>query len=250
MRVILVYSGKGGVGKSTISYNIAYYLKKEGHKVGLFDADFNTPSIHKLVSGLPLERKVSIENFSIKPAIYEDMFVQSTGFINDNIGVIWNEDYIRGALYQFMSKEFQSVDFLIIDMPPGINEVHSEICKLFPNSEALLVISPSELSAEDTVKAHKFLKKVRISILGTIINMSYLTCEHCGKTNNLYPIKSNQMKSLPFVKDSYFLYEYPYSRLLVRTSEAGLPLLSISENDELKRRLKSTVKKIISYNKK
>lgn len=249
MKTLLIYSGKGGVGKSTISFNLAYLLKEKGFKVGLFDADFNTPSIHKLVQGLPLQKRPLIDNFSITPAIYDSILVQSTGFINNNLGVIWNEDYIKGAFYQLLGNKFKDVDYLVIDLPPGISAVHSNICELFPDSVVFFVISPSELSTEDTTKAYNFLKKLNIRILGTIINMSYFICEHCKDKNILHNNKGLNYTNIPFIKDSNLIVDLPYSSSLSYANEMGLPLIKIITNDILIEKLNIVVDNIIKNGK-
>lgn len=230
MKVIFVYSGKGGVGKSTISYNISYYLKNKGNKVAILDSDFNAPSLHKLFEGLSKEKDCEINNFKIYPAMYESILVQSTGFLNNNQGVIWNEDFIEGALFQLLTPDLFLCDYLIIDMPPGITEVHSQICKSFPNGKVIFIISPSHLSIEDTLKAYKFIDKLDIKTLGTIINMDYFKCESCNHENKLFDNLYLNFKEVNFIKNSKFVINLPFSSNISQANEKKIPLLKYSKN--------------------
>lgn len=229
-RVLFFYSGKGGVGKSTIACNCAFALASRGYKIGIIDADFNTPSVHRLISGIDCVQKAHLEKMKIQPAIYDNLLLQSTGFFNSNTGIIWNEDYIDGALFQLLDDKLWDVDFLVVDMPPSINKIHISLCQRFPNAELVFVNALSVLSIEDSNKAYNMAKTLGIKIIGNVFNMSALDCEKCNHKNSFY--EEDEFNEFAcFLEKEGFIEYIPFSKKFLTSSKQGIPIVKEFHND-------------------
>ena len=219
MKVLLVYSSKGGIGKSTVACNLAFTLQAMGARVGLFDADFKTPSIARLLSGVTLAELPVMSGLRIKPARAENgMLVQTTAYFNQNEMLFWTDDYIDGALWQLFSPtDWSGVDYLIADMPPAIETIHARLCSLFADAKVLLASTYSPLSIEDCKKGMAFLNELEMETIGIVMNMVYMHCEHCGQVMHLFD-HGNMELPLPI------LQELPLSQAVVESAQLGIPL--------------------------
>jgi len=183
--VIAVASGKGGVGKSTVTINLAMALAQTGAKVGLMDADIYGPSIPLMMgaTGKPLTtdgRVTPIEKGGVK--------MMSMGFlVPDNQPVIWRGPMVHGALTQFMNQvEWGDLDYLLIDMPPGTGDAQLTISQNAPLSGAIIVTTPQEVSLLDARKGLQMFVNVKVPILGIIENMAGYSCGHCGEITQIF----------------------------------------------------------------
>jgi ATP-binding protein involved in chromosome partitioning len=147
-KTFFIYSGKGGVGKSTVTYNLAYALKKRGNKVGILDLDLKTPNMYRLFNSSKNITPPIIEKMKIKPAEIDGILVQSTGFINNNSGLFFTDDLAEGACFQLLHKSLYDVDYLLVDLPPNMDKIHSLACKNFKSSKFILISTYSLLSLE------------------------------------------------------------------------------------------------------
>lgn len=184
--VIYVYSGKGGVGKSTFSTNLAYSLSNLQNKmrVGLFDADFEGPSISKLTAGLG-SVQTHMDGLTVNPVKLGNVYVQSIGFFEkESNGVFLNREMINGALEQLLLYADWNVDVLIIDLPPGTSEFHRKLLTLI-KGQALLLSTPNQLGLSDTYRGIDLLNKYDIPIMGLIKNMAYIDCGNCDERTYL-----------------------------------------------------------------
>jgi ATP-binding protein involved in chromosome partitioning len=183
--VIAVGSGKGGVGKSTIAACLAFALKRRGCSVGLMDADVYGPSIPHLlgVEGRPL-----IEDERIRPIVKDGMPIMSMGFlIPKDEAVIWRGPMLHGAVTQFLrDTNWGSLDYLIIDMPPGTGDVALTLSQLLPLTGAIAVCTPQDVALLDAVKAIAMFRKVKIPVLGVVENMSGFVCPGCGQRYDIF----------------------------------------------------------------
>ncbi len=186
--VILVMSGKGGVGKSTSTSLLASYLNKKGYTVGILDADITGPSIPKLFSLdnkrafvvdeniEPLESKSGIKIMSINLLVDED----------EN-AIIWRAPLINGAIKEFYEVvNWGNLDYLIIDLPPGTGDVPLSLMQSVDIMGIVLVTTPQELVNLIVKKSENMVKKLHIPILGIIENMSYFTCDSCNKKHYIF----------------------------------------------------------------
>ncbi len=185
--VILVMSGKGGVGKSTVAANLALALKKQGATVGLLDADMYGPSIPTMfgVMGRPTSRDgqkfLPLERFGVK--------LMSIGFLleNDRQAVVWRGPMLQGALLQFLKDvDWGELDYLVLDLPPGTGDVALTLSQKVRSTGAVVVTTPQEVALQDVYKSVAMAQKVGIEILGVVENESVFVCDGCGKRHPLF----------------------------------------------------------------
>ena len=184
--IIAVGSGKGGVGKSTISASLALGLQKSGSRVGIMDADVYGPSIPQLlgVSGRPTVD----DNQKITPIDCNGMPVMSMGFmIPEDEAVVWRGPMLHGAITQFLrDTAWGDLDYLIIDMPPGTGDIALTLSQLIPLSGCVVVCTPQKVALLDAVKAIAMFRKVNIPVLGMVENMSGFICPDCDKQYDIF----------------------------------------------------------------
>ena len=187
-KIIAVMSGKGGVGKSSISVLIAKQLKQMGYKVGVLDADITGPSVPRLL-GLKEKRAGNVEEMLLPVETNDGIKVMSLNFLmeNEDDPVIWRGPVIAGVVKQFWKDVFWGeLDYLVIDMPPGTGDVALTIMQSIPISGIVMVSVPQDLVSMIVSKAVNMTKKMNINVLGVIENMSYITCADCGKKIKLF----------------------------------------------------------------
>jgi ATP-binding protein involved in chromosome partitioning len=186
---LLVMSGKGGVGKSTIAAYLAAGLANRGFQVGLMDVDLHGPSIPRLLGlkgniqasviskkGIPLKYRPNMEVMSIESLLGDR-----------DAATIWRGPLKIGVIKQFISDiEWTNADYLIIDSPPGTGDEPLTVAQVIPDTKAIIVTTPQEISLADVRKSINFCRQVHMEILGLIENMSGLRCPHCGKAIDLF----------------------------------------------------------------
>lgn len=186
---IAVASGKGGVGKSTVAVNLAVALAKDGAKVGLIDADIYGPSI-PLMLGINKKPRIfqSKETMKMIPLENYGVKIISIGFlIDDNAPVIWRGPMASGAVKQFMTDvEWNELDYLIFDMPPGTGDIQLTLVQTIPLTGAVIVTTPQEVSLIDARKALKMFDRVNVPVLGIVENMSYFIAPDTGKKYDIF----------------------------------------------------------------
>ena len=184
--ILAVASGKGGVGKSTTSANLALALQAEGAKVGLLDADIYGPSIPRMmgVSGKPDSR----DGQRIEPKLAHGVQTMSIGFlIEEDTPMIWRGPMVTQALTQLLNEtNWVDLDYLIIDLPPGTGDIQLTLCQKVPVSGALIVTTPQDIALLDAKKALKMFEKVEVPVLGIVENMALHTCSQCGHTEHVF----------------------------------------------------------------
>lgn len=185
-RIIAVSSGKGGVGKSTISVNLAIGLQRQGKKVGLLDADIYGPSA-PLMLGLEGPLPVSAEQKMI-PLEAHGVKCVSFGFISDERNpVIWRGPMVSKALEQlFYQSDWGELDYLIVDLPPGTGDVQLTMIERLPIYGGVIVSTPQNVALCDAEKGITMFKKLGVPIMGIVENMSYFTCGSCGATERIF----------------------------------------------------------------
>jgi Mrp family chromosome partitioning ATPase len=187
--VILVLSGKGGVGKSTVSVNLAYALSSHGYRVGLMDLDIHGPNIPKML-GIEGHRLNTLGN-KIEPVrVTGTLSVISMGFLlsDPSTPVIWRGPMKMSAISQFLSEvDWGQLDYLVVDLPPGTGDEALSIIQLAPNVRgAVIVTTPQDVATMDARKAIKFVEQLGIPTIGVIENMSGLVCPHCKEEIDLF----------------------------------------------------------------
>ncbi len=192
--VVGVMSGKGGVGKSSISVLLAKELARQGFKVGIMDADITGPSIPRLM-GLEKEKAYGT-NDAIEPVIDKDgIKVMSLNFLMDdeNQPVVWRGPIVGNAVRQFWSDVvWEELDYLLIDMPPGTGDVALTVLQNIPVNGVVMVSTPQPMVSMIVSKAINMCKQVKVPVLGIIENMSFVECPDCGKRIEIFQHKNTE----------------------------------------------------------
>ena len=185
-KVFGVVSGKGGVGKSMVTSQLAVSLRRKGYRVGILDADITGPSIPKAF-GMH-EKAVGTENALLPCVSSTGIEVMSINLLLDDETdpVIWRGPVIGGVVTQFWTDVLWDVDYLLVDMPPGTGDVTLSVFQSIPLSGIVVVASPQELVGMVVEKAVKMAEKMAVPIVGLVENMSYLTCPDCGRKIYLF----------------------------------------------------------------
>jgi Mrp family chromosome partitioning ATPase len=223
---IIVLSGKGGVGKSTVAANIAVALSMRGQKVGLMDVDIHGPSIPKM---LGLEGKhLRGTEAGLAPVRYTDnLSVISVGFIlrTQDDAVIWRAPMKHKLIRDFLADvQWGELDYLVTDAPPGTGDEPLSLIQLIENPDgAIIVTTPQDVALTDVRKAITFCRQVKLPVLGVIENMSGFACPHCGKTANIF--KSGGGQSMAADMGVPFLGTIPLEPGLVDAGDSGKPYL-------------------------
>jgi len=224
--VILVLSGKGGVGKSTVSTNLAYALANHGRMVGLLDLDIHGPNIPKML-GIEDQRPAVLEK-NLEPVhVTGTLAVMSMAFLlpDTSSPVIWRGPMKMAVIQQFLSDvNWGALDYLIVDLPPGTGDEALSIIQLAPNVQgAVIVTTPQDVAVLDAVKAVKFIEKLELPVIGIIENMSGMVCPHCGDIIDLFGRgggeKAAQDLGVPF------LGSIPLDPAMVKAGDEGRPYI-------------------------
>jgi len=222
--VLAVASGKGGVGKSTISVNVAVALQRAGARVGLLDADIYGPSVPTLLN--LKGHRLQGENGRILPADAGGIRVVSIGFmLEEDSPVIWRGPMLMKALEQFLhGTKWGELDYLVIDLPPGTGDVQLSLVQMTPVAGAIVVTTPQDLALIDVKKAVRMFEKVGVPILGVIENMSYYLCPHCEGRSEIFGHGGAEETCRQM--GLRFLGEVPLQAELREASDAGVPILA------------------------
>jgi ATP-binding protein involved in chromosome partitioning len=221
---IAVASGKGGVGKSTVSTNLALALRALGYTVGLLDADIYGPSQQMMlgIHGSPVidetdEKIMPMENHGVK--------TMSLGLITDpDTPVIWRGPMVMKALDQFLTDvKWGTLDFMVIDLPPGTGDAQLTLTQRVPLTGAVIVTTPQDVALIDARKGLAMFRKVNVPLLGIVENMSYFICKHCGEREEIFGHgggkRTAEMLGVPF------LGEVPIDPQVVVGGDSGQPIV-------------------------
>ncbi len=183
--VIAVGAGKGGVGKTTVAVNLAVALAQRGSRVALLDGDMYGPNVPIM---LGLQTKLETNGQKIVPAERYGLQVVSLGFLTeDDAPVIWRGPMLHGALQQFFRDvAWKDVDYLIVDMPPGTGDIALSLSQTVPVAGAVLVTTPQTVALADTRRAVQMYRKLNITPIGLIENMSHFVCPDCGHESDVF----------------------------------------------------------------
>lgn len=186
--IIAVASGKGGVGKSTTTANLALAMAAEGHRVGVLDADIYGPSMGMML-GVPADvRPEPVDEQSMRPVIAQGLEVMSIGFlIDDSQPMVWRGPMASGALQQLLTQTVWSdLDYLFVDMPPGTGDIQLTLSQKVPVTGAVIVTTPQDIALLDARKGIEMFRKVDIPVLGVVENMSVHVCSSCGHSEAIF----------------------------------------------------------------
>jgi ATP-binding protein involved in chromosome partitioning len=224
--VILVLSGKGGVGKSTVSVNLATALAANGNQVGLLDLDIHGPNIPKML-GIEDQRPAVTEQFLEPVHVTGNLAVISMAFLlpDTSTPVVWRGPMKMAVIQQFLSDvNWGALDYLVVDLPPGTGDEALTIVQLAPNVRgAVIVTTPQDVAVMDAIKAAKFIKKLDLPVLGVIENMSGMVCPHCGDTINLFGAGGGRKAAADLGVP--YLGAIPLDPAMVRAGDDGRPYI-------------------------
>lgn len=241
--IIAVASGKGGVGKTTIAVNLALALARTGAKVGLLDADIYGPSV-PLMLGAEADPQV-LKN-KIQPPNVEGIKVISMGFFYEQSqqAGIYRGPIVSGIIKQFLTDvEWGSLDYLIIDLPPGTGDAPLTMAQTIPVTGIIIVTTPQDVAMNVAVKALGMFSKLNVPIVGVIENMSYLQCPHCSEHISIFGKGGGQKISEKF--GIPFLGEIPLSPQIMEGSDKGKPVI-VSDPDSIQANALRKVAKTIA----
>ncbi len=242
---IVVLSGKGGVGKSTVSANLALSLAEKGYKVGLLDSDIHGPSIPKML-GLE-DKKPEPSEVGITPIFaLPKLKVMSMAFLipDKDAPVIWRGPMKMGAIKQLIGDvNWGNLDYLIIDLPPGTGDEPLSIAQLIPDNDgAVIVTTPQDVALVSVRKSINFVKKMNMPVIGIVENMSGFKCPHCGKDIDLFKtgggVKASNDFKIPF------LGKIPIDPQIVETGDSGKTFMTKNKNLETVKSFKKIVENI------
>ncbi len=226
--LIAIGSGKGGVGKTTVSVNLAIALAKLGYRVGLMDADVYGPNV-PLMMGLRAtpravgERIQPLEKFGLK--------LISMGFLNPgDKPLVWRGPMLHSVIQQFLrGVDWGDLDYLLIDLPPGTGDVQLSLIQTAPLTGAVVVTTPSDVSLEDARKAVNMFEQVRVPLLGMVENMSYLMCPHCNERIDVFSTGGGRRTAE--LMNVHFLAEIPLAPDVRIGGDTGKPVATRDAND-------------------
>ena len=220
--VVAVASGKGGVGKSTISANLAVRMAQLGKRVGLLDADIYGPSMPIMFG---ITEKPLTDGQMLKPFEKYGVKLMSLGFMVEmDTPVIWRGPMVMKALEQMLGQvDWGELDYLIVDLPPGTGDAQLTLTQKVPLSAAVIVTTPQDVALIDARKGLAMFRKVNVPVVGIIENMSGFACPHCGETTHVF--KQGGGERTAEVVGTAFLGSIPLDPSIVAGGDAGEPIV-------------------------
>lgn len=224
-KIIAIGSGKGGVGKSTFTANLAVSLAKAGHKVGVIDADIYGPSM-PMIFGKREEKPRSTPEKKIVPIEAHGIKMMSFGFfIDEKDPVIWRGPMLGGVLNQFLfDVDWSGTDFLLIDLPPGTGDIQLSMIQNAHVDGAIIISTPQDVALLDAKKGLEMFKKLNLPIVGMVENMSSFICNNCGHEHHIFG--NGGVKSAVGALDVNFLGQIPLELELRTGSDEGKPYMT------------------------
>ena len=220
---VAIASGKGGVGKSTVSVNLAVALARQGAKVGLLDADLYGPSIPKMMG---VNRMPQSVNGMLEPLEAHGVRLMSLGFLlPDGTPTIWRGPMVAGAIQQFVREvDWGALDYLLVDLPPGTGDAQLTLAQALALRGAVIVMTPQDVAMQIARKALTMFRQLQVPILGILENMSGFVCPHCGSAAPVFKRgggrKASEDLQVPF------LGEVPLDPAICQASDEGVPIVA------------------------
>lgn len=241
--VIAVASGKGGVGKSTVACNIALALSRQGHKVGLLDADIYGPSQHIMLGlkdhtpqATPENKIVPIEKFGIQ--------LMTFGFfVKAEEAVVWRGPMVGRMIQQFIDDvRWGELDVLVVDLPPGTGDVQLTLTQILPLTGVVIVSTPQDVALADAIKGINMFQKVNVPVMGLIENMSFFACPECGHHAHIF--SHGGIKHQAEAMGIDFLGELPLEEATRTGADQGKPIVVKDPECEQSRRFMALAEKV------
>jgi len=231
--IIAVASGKGGVGKSTSSVNLALALAQEGARVGILDADIYGPSVGMML-GIPEDARPDVhEDKAFVPIEAHGIQAMSMAFlVTEKTPMVWRGPMVSGALLQLLTQtRWDNLDYLIIDMPPGTGDIQLTLSQKVPVTGAVVVTTPQDIALMDCKKGIEMFRKVNIPVFGVIENMSVHICSACGHHEALFGHGGGQRIAKEY--DTTVLGEMPLHQTIREHMDTGTPTVIAEPDSEV-----------------
>lgn len=245
--VIIVMSGKGGVGKSTVSSNLAQTLSITGYKTGLMDLDITGPNIPKMFNIENEKLTIDDNKMLIPVSVSDSLKVMSMAFLlpEKDSAVMWRGPVKMGAVKQFIEDvNWGNLDYLIIDMPPGTSDEALSIVQLIPKATGVVIVTtPQEVALLDSRKSITFANQTNMPVIGLIENMSGFACPHCDEITEIF--KSGGGERTANDLNIQFLGRVPIEAGVAISGDSGVPIVSSNPESQSAKAFKSIVDKII-----
>jgi ATP-binding protein involved in chromosome partitioning len=242
--IIAVGSGKGGVGKTTLAVNLALALAKMGHKTGLLDADVYGPNV-PLMLGSSAQPRVLGEN-RIVPLDVHGLKMISVGLLNPgDKPLIWRGPMLHSIIKQFLgSVEWGTLDYLIVDLPPGTGDVALSLIQTVPLTGAIVVSTPSDVSLQDARKAIEMFRQMKVDLVGMVENMSYFVCPHCQHEIDIFSRGGAEKTAKQFDVD--FLGSVQLDPEIRKSGDGGKPTVLEGEESSHAKPLYEFARKVVA----
>jgi ATP-binding protein involved in chromosome partitioning len=240
--IIAVASGKGGVGKSTVSVNLAVALAQSGASVGLLDADITGPNI-PLMMGLEGQPKASANNKITPLERYGVKAISIQFFVPEGQPIVWRGPLVGGAIQQFLRDvDWGELDYLVIDLPPGTSDAQLTLAQAVPISGAVLVTTPQEVSLADVGKALAMFQRMSVPVLGLVENMTAFVCPHCNEVTELFGRGGGERFAA--AHDLEYLGGIPLDITVRQGGDVGVPAVAQREPGPAARAMTSIAKAV------
>lgn len=230
--ILAVASGKGGVGKSTVAANLALSLSLEGARVGILDADIYGPSQPHMF-GSHEQPKVN-DDKRMLPVLSHNIQTMSMGYLVEgkDTPMVWRGPMVSSALQQLTHEtEWQNLDYLIVDLPPGTGDIQLTMAQKIPVSGAVIVTTPQDIALLDAQKALNMFRKLEVPVLGVIENMAAHVCAHCGEIDPIFGVEGGARMAKEY--QTNFLGSLPLNRHIRERADGGHPIVSAEPDCEI-----------------
>jgi ATP-binding protein involved in chromosome partitioning len=242
---VVVMSGKGGVGKSTVTVNLAAAMAAQGKRAGVMDADLTNPNVAKMLGCEGA--KVRTDGNNILPVEAHGLQVMSTAFLSQDPKrpIIWRGPIKIGVLQQFLGDvKWGNLDYLFIDLPPGTSDEPLSIAQEIPNADgAVVVTTPQDVSILDIKKSIGFARSLNLNVLGVVENMSGFACPHCGGHTDLFKAGGGEAAALEMGVP--FLGRVPFDPRIVRRGDEGRPFVQDAAGSEAGKAFENVVRNLV-----
>jgi ATP-binding protein involved in chromosome partitioning len=243
--IIAVASGKGGVGKSTVAANLALALRLEGANVGILDADIYGPSQPRMLG--TREKPTSSDGKSMNPIEAHGIQVMSIGFlIDEEEPAIWRGPMVSQALAQLLNDtRWRDLDYLVVDLPPGTGDVQLSLSQKIPVSGAVIVTTPQDIALLDARKGLAMFRKVGVSVLGVVENMSYHVCSSCGHHEAIFGEGGGAQLAQQHGVD--LLGQLPLDMKIREQADGGMPTVIADPESDVAQRYRAIARKAAAH---